>query len=108
MGKRLAAAQTQDDIIGRLGGDEFMVACLSTSGTDDEHAQITPLKTRLSACIAGEYRLDNVHIVYPGASLGVIAVDPAETDADSALRVADIAMYQDKKGKSKTGFLMMD
>lgn len=108
VGKRLTAVQTQDDIIGRLGGDEFMVACLSVCDIDDEHAQITPLKTRLSACIAGEYRLDNVDIVYPGASLGVIAVDPAKTDADSALRAADIAMYQDKKGKSKTGFLMMD
>jgi diguanylate cyclase len=38
----------------------------------------------------------------------VIEVDPAVTDPDSALRAADVAMYQDKKGKSKTRFLTMD
>jgi diguanylate cyclase len=68
----------------------------------------TLLKTRLSACIAGEYWLGSVHIIYPGASFGVIEVDPAVTDPDSALRAADVAMYQDKKGKSKTRFLTMD
>jgi diguanylate cyclase len=29
VGKRLTQEQTQDEIIGRLGGDEFLVACLS-------------------------------------------------------------------------------
>jgi len=38
----------------------------------------------------------------------VIEVDPARLDADSALRVADAAMYSDKKGKRKTPFLNID
>jgi len=103
VGKRLTDEQTQDEIIGRLGGDEFLVACLSKG--DEE---INLLKTRLNARIAGEYWLGQVHIVYPGASLGVVEVDPASTDADSALRDADLAMYQDKKGKNKTRFLTID
>jgi len=108
VGKRLTVEKTQDDIIGRLGGDEFLVACLSKNGDEGEHTQLNMLKTRLSARIAGEYWLGNIQIVYPGASLGVIEVDPSSTDADSALRSADIAMYQDKKGKSKTRFLTLD
>lgn len=103
VGKRLTDEQTQDEIIGRLGGDEFLVACLSKG--DEE---INLLKTRLNARIAGKYWLGQVHIVYPGASLGVVEVDPASTDADSALRDADLAMYQDKKGKNKTRFLTID
>ncbi|WP_343645037.1 sensor domain-containing diguanylate cyclase [Enterobacter sp.] len=103
VGKRLTDEQTQDEIIGRLGGDEFLVACLSKG-----EEEINLLKTRLRARIAGEYWLGQVHIVYPGASLGVVEVDPASTDADSALRDADLAMYQDKKGKSKTRFLTID
>jgi len=103
VGKRLTDEQTQDEIIGRLGGDEFLVACLSKG--DEE---INLLKTRLNARIAGEYWLGQVHIAYPGASLGVVEVDPASTDADSALRDADLAMYQDKKGKNKTRFLTID
>lgn len=108
VGKRLTEEKQQDDIIGRLGGDEFLVASLSQPHLDGDNAQLTLLKTRLSACIAGEYWLGSVHIIYPGASFGVIEVDPAATDPDSALRAADVAMYQDKKGKSKTRFLTMD
>lgn len=108
VGKRLTEEKQQDDIIGRLGGDEFLVASLSQPHQDGDNAQLTLLKTRLSACIAGEYWLGSVHIIYPGASFGVIEVDPAATDPDSALRAADVAMYQDKKGKSKSRFLTID
>ncbi|UAN43136.1 MULTISPECIES: sensor domain-containing diguanylate cyclase [unclassified Enterobacter] len=109
VGKRLTEEKRQDDIIGRLGGDEFLVASLSQPHQNgDNPPQVSLLKTRLSACIAGEYWLGSVHIIYPGASLGVIEVDPGITDPDSALRAADVAMYQDKKGKSKTRFLTMD
>ncbi|WP_368541364.1 sensor domain-containing diguanylate cyclase [Enterobacter soli] len=108
VGKRLTHELSQDDIIGRLGGDEFLVACLSKGEDESENAQINLLKTRIGAIIAGEYWLGNVRIFYPGASLGVVEVDPTTTDADSALRAADVAMYQDKKGKSKTRFLTID
>jgi diguanylate cyclase len=108
VGKRLTVEKQQDDIIGRLGGDEFLVASLSQSHSEGDKAQVALLRTRLSACIAGEYWLGSVNLIYPGASLGVIEVDPGVTDPDTALRTADIAMYQDKKGKSKTRFLTMD
>lgn len=108
VGKRLTEEKTQDDIIGRLGGDEFLVASLSKNDDNDDNDEINVLKTRISACIAGEYWLGNVHIIYPGASLGVIEIDPANIDADAALRAADVAMYQDKKGKIKTRFLTLN
>ena len=41
------------------------------------------LKARFSARIAGEYWLGNINLIYPGASLGVIEVDPDVTDPDS-------------------------
>ncbi|EOM2580685.1 diguanylate cyclase, partial [Escherichia coli] len=44
-------------------------------------------------------------LYYPGASLGIVEVDPETTDADSALHAADIAMYQEKKHKQKTPFV---
>lgn len=105
VGKRLTAGQTEDDIVGRLGGDEFLVACLSKSNNATENGQLNLIKTQISASIAGDYWLGNIHLVYPGASLGVVEIDPATTDADSALRVADTAMYREKKGKRKTRFL---
>ncbi|HBI6861915.1 sensor domain-containing diguanylate cyclase [Enterobacter pasteurii] len=108
VGARLTDQQTQDEIIGRLGGDEFLVACLSKSDDGDTGSEISAIKTSLNDRIAGEYGLGNVTIRYPGASIGVIIVDPHSTDEDSALRTADVAMYQDKKGKSKTGFVALD
>ncbi|MGO3911123.1 diguanylate cyclase domain-containing protein [Huaxiibacter chinensis] len=105
VGKRLTASQTEDDIVGRLGGDEFLVACLSQSDNAAENGQLNVIKTQISASIAGDYWLGSVHIVYPGASLGIVEVDPSITDADTALRAADTAMYRDKKGKQKTRFL---
>lgn len=105
VGKRLTASQTEDDIVGRLGGDEFLVACLSQSDNAAENGQLNVIKTQISASIAGDYWLGSVHIVYPGASLGIVEVDPSTTDADTALRAADTAMYRDKKGKQKTRFL---
>lgn len=108
VGKRLNNGRGDDEIVGRLGGDEFLVACLSQDRESGEQASLTVVKTQLSAQIAGEYWLGDVHLVYPGASLGVIEVDPAKIDADSALRAADAAMYSDKKGKLKTPFLNID
>ena len=108
VGKRLNEGRDEDDIVDRLGGDEFLVACLSHDSESGEQTSLTVLKRQLSAQIAGEYWLGDVHLVYPGASLGVIEVDPARLDADSALRAADAAMYSDKKGKRKTPFLNID
>ncbi|MEG1212404.1 MAG: sensor domain-containing diguanylate cyclase [Leclercia sp.] len=108
VGKRLNDGRGDDDIVGRLGGDEFLVACLAQDPQSGTNTPLTLLKTQLSAQIAGEYWLGDVQIVYPGASLGVIEVDPTAFDADSALREADAAMYSDKKGKRKTPFLNVD
>lgn len=107
-GRRLTEGQTEDDIIGRLGGDEFLLACLSQGEGEAERRQINVIKTEIGARITGEYWLGNVHIVYPGASIGVVAIDPLHTDVDSALRAADMAMYQEKKGKRATDFLPED
>lgn len=108
VGKRLSDEKTEDEIIGRLGRDEFLVACLSKAENQADDGQINLLRTRLRDRIAGQYGLGSVSIVYPGASLGVVEVDPAGMDPDSALRVADVAMYQDKKGKGKTRFHVLD
>ena len=88
------------EVIGRLGGDEFLVVSLN-----NENADISSLRERIQQQIRGEYHLGDVDLYYPGASLGIVEVDPETTDADSALHAADIAMYQEKKHKQKTPFV---
>lgn len=108
VGERLIRHRGSDDIVGRLGGDEFMVACPGTARGSASGADLASLKSRIGAQIAGNYILGDSGIWYPGASIGVIEVDPAENDPDGALRLADVAMYHDKKSKQKTPFTPLD
>ena len=100
VGERLNTLQQNGEVIGRLGGDEFLVVSLN-----NENADIPSLRERIQQQIRGEYHLGDVDLYYPGASLGIVEVDPETTDADSALHAADIAMYQEKKHKQKTPFV---
>lgn len=100
VGERLNTLQQNGEVIGRLGGDEFLVVSLN-----NENADISSLRERIQQQIRGEYHLGDVDLYYPGASLGIVEVDPETTDADSALHAADIAMYQEKKHKQKTPFV---
>jgi diguanylate cyclase len=84
------------------------VACLSKGENKSDDTQINaaqnaPQRPYCRRILAGKrpYYLS-------GRQLGVIEVDPSSNRSDSALRAADVAMYQDKKGKSKTRFLTMD
>lgn len=90
--QRLKQGISADDQLGRLGGDEFMVATLGQ--TTHQLAQFTETLRQL---LVGDYLLGDTLIHYPGASIGAISVDPNLMDPDSALRAADSAMYQDKK-----------
>lgn len=96
IGQRLSSVMTGDDIVGRLGGDEFLVACEITSS-----GQKQPFIDLLSRQIRGHYQLAGHSLHYPGASIGAIDVSPLEMDAESAIQAADAAMYIDKKGRQR-------
>ena len=93
VGQRLQDAIQDDDVLGRLGGDEFIIATVDTS--DDKSAPAA-LKNRIAASLSGLYTLSGTRIDYAGASIGTVSVDPAISTPDSAVRDADAAMYQDK------------
>ncbi len=85
-----------------MGGDEFLLAALGDSLQNKRDSdKVETLKYGLDRQIQGEYRLGTSKIYYPGASVGVIEVDPQNIDTDSALMAADTAMYQVKKSKQK-------
>lgn len=90
--QRLQQGISADDQLGRLGGDEFMVATLERSTT-----RLTQFTETLRQLLAGDYLLGDVLIHYPGASVGAVRIDPTQMDPDAALRAADSAMYADKK-----------
>ncbi|MBV8043303.1 sensor domain-containing diguanylate cyclase [Pluralibacter sp.] len=92
VGQRLTSLMGSNDIVGRLGGDEFLVACEMTA-SGQQGAFIDLLRRQ----ICGRYLLGEHDISYPGASIGAIIANPQEMDAERAIQAADVAMYVDKK-----------
>lgn len=96
------------DIIGRTGGDEFIVIAL---GIPSEHSDLTKdmryaadlLQDRLTKATMGRYELGHGldDIDYTGASVGVVAVMPDSVTADEAIKLADREMYKVKQQRKR-------
>lgn len=96
VGKRLTAVARREDIVGRLGGDEFLIV-----GSAQQPAAQQAYVTSLRQALCGVYFLGEQRIDYEGASFGVVTCDPQSIDVEAALRTADEAMYQDKKSRRR-------
>lgn len=96
---RLSGGVRQDDLIGRLGGDEFLVAEMGGAVDEAREKSASALKARLNGLLKGKYQLRDVALDYGGASIGVYVAEPAQEDPDSALRKADANMYLDKNAR---------
>ncbi|QGG96843.1 sensor domain-containing protein [Actinomarinicola tropica] len=78
------------DVVGRFGGDEFVVVC---DGVDDDAAR--RLADRLRAALAAPVVVDGSEVVAT-ASIGIARPDGAPGTAESLIRDADVAMYRAK------------
>jgi diguanylate cyclase (GGDEF)-like protein len=89
---RLGAAMRDDDIVGRIGGDEFLVVCPDIAAADDALV----VARRIGESLTGEIAL-TAGVIDLRASIGVACSSPGMT-ADDLVARADNAMYQSKKG----------
>lgn len=105
---QLQRGMRSSDIIGRIGGDEFIVIALGTpSGCSDlakdmQHAAEL-LQDRLSKATIGRYELGHGlgEIQYTGASVGVVTVIPGNITVDEATKLADREMYKVKQRRNR-------
>lgn len=95
-------------MVGRIGGDEFIVIALGNALQRQAPAQelrdaTARMKARLSKATVGQYELGNglQPYDYEGASVGVVAVMPDDTTAEEAIRLADHEMYQVKQQRKQ-------
>ena len=101
VGQRLKDGSRVHEVLARVGGDEFVVAGIGPGEFDLAQQAANAFKIRLANLLAGEYQLHSTVINYAGPSIGAIAVNPALTDHDLALREADAAMYLEKERRRK-------
>ena len=87
---RLVAACRVDDVVARVGGDEFAVLCRGCSAAEAHH-----VADRILASLAAPIEL-GAGATTVGASLGLATGDPA--DGLELARLADEALYRAKAG----------
>jgi diguanylate cyclase (GGDEF)-like protein len=95
-GQRLRSAVRKEDIVARMGGDEF-IALLTDLSSNPEWAayQAKTIGEKILAVLAQLYQFPGYEFNCP-ASMGVVPFSGGET-VDELLQHADVAMYQAKK-----------
>lgn len=101
--RRLRLCIRNNDTLGRIGGDEFVILLDSINGTNDAKEVAERILTELSR----PYELANQSFT-SGASIGIAFSCNHKSDtAESLLRDADAAMYQ-AKSRGKGCYVIFD
>jgi diguanylate cyclase (GGDEF)-like protein/PAS domain S-box-containing protein len=88
---RLKRLVRSDDLVARVGGDEFVIVCPTLS----EDAA-TSIADRVIGIVETSLDVDDIELT-PRISVGVATRDPADADTDQLVARADEAMYQQKR-----------
>ncbi|MDP4299743.1 putative bifunctional diguanylate cyclase/phosphodiesterase [Leptothrix discophora] len=102
--QRLERSVRQDDLVGRLAGDEFVVVL-----PDCDPPASRDMAERIAARLAEPMSVPNppgaALTLHAGASIGVAMLPEDGTDLETLLRHADLAMYQAKaEGRGQLAF----
>jgi diguanylate cyclase (GGDEF)-like protein/PAS domain S-box-containing protein len=89
--ERLKELLRADDIVGRIGGDEFLLVCPGLERTE----RAVTIAERIAHVLRGSIQLSS-GVVQVQASIGV-AFSGAESTSDSLVAQADTAMYESKR-----------
>ncbi|WP_433368064.1 diguanylate cyclase domain-containing protein [Actinoplanes sp. CA-142083] len=93
--QRLSSCVRENDVLARVGGDEFVVLMPGVHDPADTEAMCA----RIRQAVESPFEIDGAEVRI-GASVGV-HLAPLSCDPDEALRAADHAMYTIKKSRTR-------
>ncbi len=99
--KRLTTTLRDEDVVGRIGGDEFVVLIDHLDASEHlAKEKVSKIAEKLHRAISAplEYMGENLKV---GASIGVTFLNIERTPMNMIYKRADIAMYQAKKDSLK-------
>lgn len=89
--QRLAEIGSENEICGRLGGDEFGIVVRNAS----EYGVIEDIASRAIECLSRPYEVDQ-HTLFVGASAGSALAPRDGKSVEDLMRNADLALYRAK------------
>lgn len=94
---RLREITPSNNMLSRLGGDEFIIVGASFAVRDECEKAAVALSNRLLQALKLPYAI-NGNTLYISCSVGVSLVDESSVNANRFIKEADIAMYEVKSG----------
>ena len=94
--RQLLNALRDSDFAARIGGDEFVMLGTGAERSPGASPSTEELQVRLTLASQCDVALPHSLLHYPGASVGVVCIDPHATTPDESLEQADQAMYNIK------------
>ncbi|WP_373991306.1 putative bifunctional diguanylate cyclase/phosphodiesterase [Duganella sp. BuS-21] len=96
--RRFRTVLRDQDLVARLGGDEFAIGLFDIG----QHFEASMVAQKLLATLAAPILIDG-HDLRVGGSIGISVYPQDGGDAETLLRLADIAMYRAKQEGSADG-----
>lgn len=97
IGRRLRECVRMEDVVARMGGDEFTVLLSELQQIDD----VNLVADKLIEAVNKPVRIGD-NICHVGISIGISLYPHCASDADKMLRLADDAMYASKEAGKNT------
>jgi diguanylate cyclase (GGDEF)-like protein len=91
--QRIRACMRPNDVVARLGSDEFVVVCPNVS----DSAIVPSIAARIGSQLAAPFPIGD-HEAVVSASIGLVTTADSATTAEDLLGQADLAMYEAKIG----------